>query len=239
MKILGIIPARGGSKGVPQKNIKILNGKPLIWYTHQASKASKLLSRTIVSSEDKNILDVCNSIGMDIPFVRPQNLANDKTPTIDVIFHALKKIEELGEQYDAVCLLQVTTPFRTPQLIDNAIRQFIKKKPDSLISVKRIPDEYSPLWAFKDEGNELLSPFYEQRFIATRRQDLINAYYRDGSVYITNSNVIKNMSMYGNTISYILNENIYHVNIDTISDWEKAKKISSHIDNKYYKNDND
>ena len=121
MKILGIIPARGGSKGVPQKNIKILNGKPLIWYTHQASKASKLLSRTIVSSEDKNILDVCNSIGMDIPFVRPQNLANDKTPTIDVIFHALKKIEELGEQYDAVCLLQVTTPFRTPQLIDDAI----------------------------------------------------------------------------------------------------------------------
>jgi CMP-N,N'-diacetyllegionaminic acid synthase len=236
MKILGIIPARGGSKGVPQKNIKNLNGKPLIWYTHQASKASKLLSRTIVSSEDKNILEVCNSLGMDVPFIRPQSLANDETPTIDVIFHALQKIENSREKYDAVCLLQVTTPFRTPQLIDDAIRQFIKKKPDSLISVKRIPTEYSPMWAFKDDGNKLLSPFYNQKFLATRRQDLKSAYYRDGSVYITNSAVIKNMSMYGNTTSYILNENINHVNIDTLSDWEKAKKISSYID---YKNDNE
>lgn len=225
MKILGIIPARGGSKGVPQKNIKNLNGKPLIWYTYQASKASKLLSRTIVSSEDKNILEVCNSLGMDVPFIRPQSLAKDETPSIDVILHALQKIEESKEKYDAICLLQVTNPFRTSKLIDKSAQKFIDENANCLISVKKIPDKFNPLWSLSKNKNNYLSLFIKQESIISRRQDLPITYYRDGSIYLVSSDLIKQRKMYDENISHVLNDDEFYVNIDTNKDWIKAENI--------------
>ena len=121
MKILGIIPARIGSKGVRKKNIKLLNGKPLISYTYDYAKNSKQINRLIISTESKEIKEVCTRLGMDVPFLRPSTLSMDDSPTIDVVKHAIREMEKNGELYDAICLLQTTTPFRHKDLLNSAI----------------------------------------------------------------------------------------------------------------------
>ena len=127
MKILGLIPARGGSKGIPNKNRKVLNGKPLLQYTIEATLNSKFLDRVVFSSEDDTLIKLAKSMGVDVPFVRPSNLSKDNSGTLEVVQHALKQLEEKGETFDAVCLLQVTNPFRTSKFIDKAIDSVIKQ----------------------------------------------------------------------------------------------------------------
>ena len=123
MKVLAVIPARGGSKGVPQKNIRLLAGKPLIGYTIDAARDSKELTNWIVSTDDEAIAEVARECGAEVPFIRPELLATDSAKAIPVIQHALKEMEERdGIQYDAVMMLQPTTPFRTAEDIDEAIR---------------------------------------------------------------------------------------------------------------------
>jgi CMP-N-acetylneuraminic acid synthetase len=155
MKILAIIPARGGSKGVPGKNIKLLNGKPLLAYTAEIALQSDYLTAIMVSTEDESIAAVAKSLGIKVPFVRPLALAQDDTPTIDVIIHALQWYEKQTIFFDAVCLLQVTSPFRTVGFLDKAIEKFIASGCDSLVSVQKVPHEYNPHWTFEvnDEGN--------------------------------------------------------------------------------------
>ena len=112
MKVLGIIPARGGSKGVPRKNIRLLNGKPLLAYTAESALQAKKLSRIILTTEDEEIAEIGKRSGLEVPFLRPQNLALDTTPTLPVILHAVESIEATGETFDAICLLQPTNPLR-------------------------------------------------------------------------------------------------------------------------------
>ena len=131
MRILGIIPARGGSKGVPGKNIKLLNGKPLLQYTSEIALESQYLAAVILSSDDNQIIKVAKSLGIQVPFLRPEELAQDTTPTIDVISHALQWYENQAVFFDAVCLLQVTTPFRTVEFLNKAIEKFIASGCDS------------------------------------------------------------------------------------------------------------
>ena len=136
MNVLGIIPARGGSKGVPQKNIKLLNSKPLIFYTIQAAKASNL-SDLIVSTDCPKIAEIAKSFSVKVPFLRPNELSTDHAKSIDVAIHALNKMEEFeSKKYDAVMLLQPTTPYRSANHINKAL-DIIKNKPDlnSVISV--------------------------------------------------------------------------------------------------------
>jgi CMP-N,N'-diacetyllegionaminic acid synthase len=225
-KILGLIPARGGSKGVPKKNIKLLNGYPLIWYTHQAAINSKLLHQTIVSTEDSEIKSICLNFEMDVPFDRPKSLATDQTPTNDVVLHSLEQMESMGEFYDAVCLLQPTSPLRGPQLIDKAIAQFINTNVDSLISVRKVPSKYNPHWVFEPNDEGLLKIATGENEIISRRQDLPDAYIRDGAIYITSTKVIKEQrSLYGESISYFEHNNNNHINIDRLEDWEKAEQF--------------
>ena len=225
-KVLGIIPARCGSKGVPQKNIKLLKGYPLIWYTHQAVINSKMLHRTIVSTEDSEIKSICLNFEMDVPFDRPKSLATDQTPTIDVVLHALEKMESLGVFYDAVCLLQPTCPLRGPQLIDKAITQFFNTNVDSLISVRKVPSKYNPHWVFEMNEDGFLKIATGENKIISRRQDLPNAFIRDGAIYITSTKVIKEQrSLYGESISYFEHNYNNHINIDTLEDWEKAEQL--------------
>ena len=117
MKILGIIPARGGSKGVPGKNIKLLGGKPLLQYTSDIALKSNLLDKLVVSSDDDAIIEVAERLGVSAPFKRPSDLATDKSPTLPVIKHALSYFKNIGEEFDAVCLLQITSPLRTIKTI--------------------------------------------------------------------------------------------------------------------------
>lgn len=226
MKILAIIPARGGSKGVPGKNIKLLNGKPLIAYTSEIALQSKHLSEVMVTSEDDQIIEVAKSLGINVPFVRPVELAQDNTPTIDVIIHALQWYEKQNIFFDAVCLLQVTSPFRTVDFLDRAINKFIEKDSDSLISVQKVPQEYNPHWTFEVNSDGNLKIATGETEIVTRRQELPLAYYRDGSIYITKTNVLlKEHSLYGRSSAFIESESKFQINIDTIQDWEKAKEI--------------
>jgi CMP-N-acetylneuraminic acid synthetase len=226
MRILAIIPARGGSKGVPGKNIKLLNGKPLLVYTSEIAFASKYLTDVIISTEDEQIIAVVKDLGIDLPFVRPMALAKDNTPTIDVIIHALKWYEKQGVFFDAVCLLQVTCPFRTVEFLDKAIEKFTETDTDSLVSVLKVPHEYNPHWTFEADNDGNLKIATGDDKIISRRQELPIAYHRDGSVYITKTKVLlEEHSLYGKSIAFIESDPELYVNIDTLSDWEKAEKI--------------
>ncbi len=230
MKILAIIPARGGSKGVPGKNIKLLGGKPLIAYTIQAAQKATLLTQTILSSESDEIIQVAKDYGLVVPFKRPAYLATDESPTILTLIHALEYFSSIGIEFDAICLLQVTNPFRTSEFIDKAIEKFINSKADSLIAVLKVPHEFNPHWAFEKNGDENLVISTGESDIISRRQELPNAYYRDGSIYITKTEVILNQkSLYGKSIAYIEADELRHVNIDTIEDWEKAEKMLKNL----------
>jgi CMP-N,N'-diacetyllegionaminic acid synthase len=227
MRILGIIPARGGSKGVSGKNIKLLNGKPLLQYTSEIALESKFLTDVILSSDDNQIITVAKSLGIQVPFLRPEDLAQDTTPTIDVIIHALQWYENQAIFFDAVCLLQVTSPFRTIEFLDKAIEKFIASGCDSLVSVQKVPHEYNPHWTFEinTEGNLKIATGEEK--IISRRQELPDAYHRDGSIYIMKTEILlQQHSLYGKSISFIESAPEFYVNIDTLADWEKAEEIS-------------
>lgn len=225
MKILAIIPARGGSKGVPGKNIKKLGDKPLIAYSIESATQSELISIVMVSSDSEEIIDVAKEFGAETPFQRPSALALDTTPTIEVVQHAIQFYEDKGEMFDAICLLQPTSPFRDFGFIDRAIRQFISCGADALVSVLPVPHEYNPHWTFEaDEKGHLKIATGDEKLIS-RRQELPVAYHRDGSVYITKTAIVKSGSLYGNSMSYIENNPKWYVNIDTLNDWEKAEQL--------------
>lgn len=226
MKILAIIPARGGSKGVPGKNIKLLNGKPLLEYTSEIVLQSNYLTEVIVSTEDEQIMEVAESLGIKVPFIRPMELAQDKTPTIDVIIHALNWYGNKNIFFDAVCLLQVTSPFRTLDFLNKAIEKFISTNCDSLVSVQKVPHEYNPHWTFEVNADGNLKIATNETQIITRRQELPTAYHRDGSIYITKTEVLlKEHSLYGKSIAFIESASEFYVNIDTLADWEKAEEM--------------
>lgn len=224
MRVLGLITARGGSKGVPKKNIKLLNGSPLLAYTVEAAKKAKLITDLILSTDDDEIIQVAENIGLEVPFKRPEELAVDSASSIDVVSHALQFFESKGIFYDAVCLLQPTSPFRKDGFIDEAIEKFINQKTDCLLSVLQVPHEYNPHWTFLENEKGTLDIATGEKEIIKRRQDLPVSFFRDGSIYITKTTVIKERhSFYGESISYIESDSQYFCNIDTLKDWEIAE----------------
>jgi CMP-N,N'-diacetyllegionaminic acid synthase len=228
-RILGLIPARGGSKGVPGKNIRLLAGKPLLYYTACMAQRSKLLTTTILSSEDEAIIKVANDLGIRVPFQRPTNLAEDTTPTLPVIIHALLEMEALGETFDAVCLLQTTSPMRPDGMIDMAIEKFLETGADALISVRKVPHEFNPHWVFEPGPDGFLKIATGEETIIPRRQDLPPAFIRDGSIYITRTSVImEHYSLFGKKTTWLQSDEANYLNIDTVSDWALAEdKIKS------------
>ena len=189
-EVLAIIPARGGSKGVKRKNIRKLNGIPLIGYTINAARNSKYVSRVMVSTEDSEIAEVSMSLGAEVPFLRPSELASDNSPTMDCILHMLKYLEE-NEGYipDYVVLLQCTSPLRTSKHIDEAYEKLINSSFDSIISVAEV--ESNPYWSNVFKG-EKLEYFIEEGKKITRRQDLPEVYRMNGAIYLAKLNVLKN-----------------------------------------------
>lgn len=229
MKILGLIPARGGSKGVPKKNIKLLGKKPLIEYTIDDAKNSKLLTEIVVSTDDEEIAIAAEMLGFKPPFIRPAEFAQDTSTSLEVVQHAIAFFESQNIFFDAVCLLQPTNPFRENGLIDLAIEKFIHTNADCLISVLTIPEEFNPHWAFEESKIGFLKIATGEEKIVSRRQDLPQAFHRDGSIYITKTSVIKNGSLYGKSITYLESNPIFHVNIDTLKDWETAERLLTQI----------
>ncbi|SEP54905.1 acylneuraminate cytidylyltransferase family protein [Flavobacterium urocaniciphilum] len=223
MRILGVIPARGGSKGVPGKNIKTLGDNPLLYFTSNAANQSKLLDKTILSSDDSEIIKVAKENQINVPFIRPEHLANDTATSISVVQHAIEYMESLGEYYDAICLLQPTSPFREKGFIDAAIQKFITEDADALVSVLPVPHEFNPHWVFEPNDSGFLKISTGENSIISRRQDLPKSYFRDGSVYITKTEIIKRGSFYGEKLSFLESNPDFYVNIDTLKDWEIAE----------------
>ncbi|MFA4884203.1 MAG: acylneuraminate cytidylyltransferase family protein [Candidatus Margulisiibacteriota bacterium] len=177
-KILGIITARGGSKGVPGKNLKQVAGQPLIVWTIEQAKKSKQLDRLILSSEDQEIIAVARNNGCEVPFVRPIELAGDGTLTIEVVLHALKILKD---KYDYVVLLQPTSPLRAAADIDGCIEMCLKTKANSCVSV--VEAGKSLYWTFSVDRENHLRPLISTEKFILRRQDLPKAYTLNGAVY--------------------------------------------------------
>ena len=226
MKILGIIPARGGSKGVPGKNVKILGTKPLIAYTIESALSTDLIQDVVVSTDSIEIKEIAIQFGAQVPFIRPDFLANDTSKSIDVVIHALEFLKNKGKVFDAVMLLQPTNPFRTKAFMEEAIHKFNKDQLDSLISVLPVPVEYNPHWIFEENAKGYLTIATGETEIIPRRQDLPQAYFRDGSIYLTSTQVLMNYkTFYGKKLGFLVAAENRHANIDTMEDWTNAEKL--------------
>jgi len=225
--VLAVIPARGGSKGVPRKNIRPVGGKPLIAYTIEPALAVKnRLHRLIVSTDDAEIADVAMRYGAEAPFLRPADLGGDRVPMVPVLQHAVRTIEEQdGIQLDWVLLLQPTCPFRAPQDIQTALDLAEAGGCDSVISVVRVLAHH-PILMKKIEQDQLL-PFMIEEKEGTRRQDYTPpAYMRNGSIYLTRrNNLMENNSIWGQVIRpYIMPEE-RSVNVDSELDMKLVEFI--------------
>jgi len=224
--ILSIIPARGGSKGVPRKNIKKLSGKPLIAYSIEAASKSKYLSKVIVSTEDKEIASVSESFGAEIPFLRPKNLATDTAKAIEVAKHALLKMEKLDKKkYELMVYLEPPTPFRESKDIDACIELFCKYKPSAVVSVCEA-NQYHPILMKKIDNEGLLKPLCFEEPEGMPRQ-LYNppAYMRNGAVYVIKRDNILNNIFYGDRIIPYIMPFEKSICIDSIVDWYAAEAM--------------
>jgi N-acylneuraminate cytidylyltransferase len=175
--VLAVIPARGGSKGLPRKNIREAGGKPLIAWTIEVAQDSRYIDRLILSSDDPEIISVARSFGCDAPFVRPAALAQDDTPGIDPVLHAVNVLPG----YDYIVLLQPTSPLRNRDDIDGCIEKIVKQQANACVSVAEA--EKNPHWMFRIDDAERLHPFIEGEVVA-RRQDLPKVYVLNGAVYV-------------------------------------------------------
>jgi CMP-N-acetylneuraminic acid synthetase len=222
VRALGVIPARGGSKGIPRKNLKLLGGKPLIAHTIEAANASKLLTRTVFSTEDPEIADVARSLGADVPFMRPAELATDESRAMPFMIHALHSIEAMegGLPYDALVMLQPTAPFRTGADIDGSIELLARTGADSVISVVDVGANHPARMKFL-EGDRLIDPpFFEDDY--QPRQELKPMYIRNGAIYATRRGIAIGGSFKGKDCRAWIMPSSRSANIDTLLDFQIA-----------------
>jgi CMP-N-acetylneuraminic acid synthetase len=226
MRVLGVVPARGGSKGIPRKNIAPLLGKPLLAYTAEAALAARRLSRVILSTDDEEIAEVGRRCGLEVPFMRPPELAQDDTPMLPVVQHAVRWLEERGDRYDAVCLLQPTNPLRRPEDIDACIELLAETGADALVTVLPVPHRYNPHWVCFRDGDGFLRLSTGEPVPISRRQDLPPAFHREGSVYVTRRDVLmEGNSLYGTRLAGLVMDPAVSVSVDDMLDWERAERL--------------
>lgn len=214
-KILALIPARGGSKGIKGKNIIPLGGKPLISYSIQSALESKYVDDVVVSTDSKEIAEIAQKYGAQIPFMRPSELAGDSIKTIDVVIHAIQQMKSKGCCYDTLLLLQPTQPLRTAGDIDGAIRLFYEKGCCGLASVSPVDDHPILIRSLSDNG--ILTPLLD-RNSTCRRQDMPVFYKINGCVYLNSIDEINvNTSFNDNPIGYVM-KRTHSVDIDERKD---------------------
>jgi len=190
MRVLGIVTARGGSKGIPRKNIALLKGKPLLYYTAQAALSAKTLSRIVLSTDDQEIADVGRKCGLEVPFMRPVELARDDTPTIPVLQSVVRYLINAGSSYDAVLTLQPTHPLRRASDIDGAIQLLTSSGADSVISFVNCGEKHPARMKLIDPDGRVIDPPFAETCEGQRRQDLSQLFLREGSIYLTRTAVL-------------------------------------------------
>ncbi len=226
MKILAVIPARGGSKSVPRKNIVKVNGKPLISYTINAALMVDCLTDVVVSTDDSEIANISRDLGAQVPFIRPEDLASDEAQSAPVIEHALNFMEnEKGIKYDAVLMLQPTSPLRTSIHIKESIDLFLSQECDSVVSVVSVGGNH-PFRMKRLVGNQLVN-YIDQGFWDMRpRQNLPDVYIRNGAIYLIDRDVIINQHQLigSKCLGYVMSDT-ESANIDTPIDLMLAELL--------------
>lgn len=230
LKLLGVITARGGSKGIPEKNVKLLAGKPLIAYTIEAAERAGVFDRVVLSTDDGAIAELARNCGCEVPFIRPADLARDDTPHLPVLQHALAWLQE-HEAYrpDAVMILQPTSPLRRAEDISAASGTLSGSDADSLVSVSLVPSHMNPMRMLRidREGHATLFVSGDPvRRRINRRQDMAEAWVMNGAIYAFRTHVLHDQepSLYGNSTVAMPMTSPYDISIDTLEDWEAAEK---------------
>ena len=219
-RILAFIPARGGSKGIKNKNIVDLAGKPLIAYTIEAAVGSMYIDKVIVSTDSSEIADVAKKHGADVPFLRPSELASDHSKTIDAVIHAIRFFKEIGDSYDVLVLLQPTQPLRTSSDIDDSIVYFFEKGGRGLVSISPVQDNPILIRTINDEGN--VSSILGTNSTC-RRQDMKEYYRVNGCIYINNLDEINgDTSFNDNPVGFKMDVS-HSVDIDDYVDLNTAE----------------
>lgn len=222
MDPLVIITARGGSKGVPDKNIKLLGGKPLIAYTIEAALGVFPAERIIVSTDSEKIKQAAEKCGIEVPFLRPAELATDTASSYDVILHSMDQANQLGIIYDTVILLQPTSPFRNAQHIRGALA-LLRENDDMIVSVK--VSEENPYYSlFEENSDGYLSRSKEGSF--TRRQDCPNVFSYNGAIYVMRAESLRKETIgsFKKVRKYVMSD-LESLDIDTPLDWKLAELI--------------
>jgi CMP-N-acetylneuraminic acid synthetase len=211
---------------VPGKNTRLLGGKPLLAWTAESALAARSLDRVVLSTDSPEIADLGRSLGLDAPFLRPAVLAADDTPTLDVVIHALGWLERSGDPYDAVVLLQPTSPFRPAGMIDRAVRLLQEQDASSVISMQPVPHHHHPFWVFLSDGEGGVRLSTGGRDPIPRRQLLPTALVRDGRLYAVRSCVaLEQRSLYGDRCVPLCEPNEANVNLDTLDDFAQAERL--------------
>jgi len=222
MKILVLIPARGGSKRLPKKNIRHLGGVPLIKWSIDIAKLIPEVCDILVSTDDTEIRDITQGLGAYVPWFRPKELSGDTSTSVSVALHALDWYELNHGNVDGLLMLQPTSPFRSLEKIREGIEMFSKKNINSILGVS--PTHSHPGWAFKIKGNGLI-PFLEKHELNTRSQDLEPAYIINGSFYLISPYTLRKEKSFftKESKSLVANSNIESLDIDTEEDWQYAE----------------
>ena len=223
--VLGLVPARSGSKGVPGKNVRPLAGHTLLEYTARAARESGVLDRMVLSTDAAEIADAGRRAGLEVPFMRPATLAADDTPMVAVIEHALAELSRQGWLPDIVVLLQPTSPLRRADHIRDAVDMLRDTGADSVVTAVEIPRHLSPDYVMRIEGGRL-RPFLADGARVTRRQDARPAYSRDGTVYVFRRSTIEQTGgIYGEDCRPLLIDPCESLSIDSPADWEEAERL--------------
>lgn len=234
MNILAIIPARGGSKRLPRKNVKPLDGLPLIAWSIRAARASAAFHDVLISTDDAEIAAVAREHGGNAPWLRPPELATDTAGAVDVLIHALHAWEaERGERADAVCLLQPTSPFRRPQSLRAAVDKFTGAQGLSVIGVS--PAATHPYWCMRMTPEGYLESFADVDGLSMRSQDLPPVYEVNGSLYlVTRDRLISAHSLYTKPyLPAIITDPVEALDIDTPFDWAVAERFAPQINGEF------
>lgn len=223
MRILGLIPARRGSKRIPGKNAKLLGGKPLVAWTFETAMACEGLDKVCLSTDDPTLMEIARQHGVDAPFMRPEHLCSDIAPTIDVVLHALDHYRDVGQNFDGVMLLQPTSPFRQVQTLTQSVQAFRRfGGTKDLVSVS--PVESPPQWMFYIRDNAL-SPVTGWSDIQGRSQDLEPAYRLNGSIYLTSTATLRaeKRLVHSRCMPIRMSSGMESIDIDTMDDWRLAE----------------
>jgi CMP-N-acetylneuraminic acid synthetase len=197
----------------------------LLWYTAEAALAARRLTQVILSTEDEEIAEVGRTCGLEVPFLRPAALACDDTPSLAVIQHTVGWMEERGRQFDAICLLQPTTPLRRPGEIDACIDLLERADADTVMTVLPVPADYNPHWVYFENDAGFLRLSTGEAVPIPRRQELPPAFHREGSIYVTRRAVLDENTLYGRRLLGYPLDPQFCVNINTPADWARAESL--------------